>query len=363
MTLVGPYGGKLDNNGETIELQKPDPPQTVGTDAGLVPYVLVERVHFTDTAPWPTSPDGTGHSLKRIATSLYGNDPFNWTSGPPTPGAGDTSGAVNTPPVLAAIGSRAVDENALLTFTATATDADRPTQLLTFSLDAGQPEGASITPGGVFTWVPNEGQGPGVYSVTIRVTDSGVPVLSDAETISITVHEVNSAPLLNPIGNKIVNEGTLATFTATAVDADLPVQSLTYSLDPGAPAAAAINPSSGVFTWTPSTADGPGAYPVTVRVKDNGSPPAEDFETLTITVNDVAEAPRFLGITVFEDRSVHLVWAARSGKKYRVQYTANPTSSQWLDLGPDITATGPTAMAMDAMAANQQRFYRIQLVE
>jgi hypothetical protein len=364
MTLLGSYSGKLDNNGEAIELQKPDPPQTMGNDAGLVPYVLVERINYADTAPWPISPDGTGHSLKRIAPSLYGNDPFNWTGGPPTPGAADTSGAINTPPVLATIGNRAVDENALLTFTATATDADAPAQVLTFSLDAGRPEGASITPAGVFTWVPTEGQGPGAYFVTIRVTDSGVPVLSDAETISITVREVNSAPVLNPIGNKIVNESTLVTFTATAVDTDDPVQTLTYSLDPGAPATAVINPSSGVFTWTPSVSDGPGVYPVTVRVRDNGSPPAEDFETLTITVNEVVvEAPRFVGLTVSEDRTVHLVWQTIVGKKYRVQHTTDPASGPWLDLGADITATGPTAMATDAMGTNQQRFYRVRLVE
>jgi hypothetical protein len=363
MTLLGPYGGKLDNNGEAIELQKPDPPETLGGELGHVPYVLVERINYTDRAPWPTSPDGTGHSLKRIAPSLYGNDPFNWTGGPPTPGAADTSGSINTPPVLGAIGNRTVNENAPLSFTATATDADMPAQMLTFSLDAGGPAGASITPGGVFTWVPTEGQGPGVYSITIRVTDSGVPILSDAETISVTVRELNAAPVLNPIGNKIVDETTLVTFTASAVDVDDPPQSLTYSLDPGAPATAVINPSTGVFTWTPSAADGPGVYPVTVRVRDDGSPPAEDSETITITVNDVAvTAPRFLSVTVSVDRNVHLLWEVQAGKKYRVQYTTDPASGNWLDLGPDITATGPTAMATDAIGANRQRFYRVRLV-
>ena len=42
------------------------------------------------------------------------------------------------------------------------------------------------------------------------------------------------APVLAAIGNKTVNEGSLLTFTATATDADLPANTLTFSLDAGA---------------------------------------------------------------------------------------------------------------------------------
>ncbi len=87
--VVGPYSGRLDNGGDTIELQKPDPPQTVpGPDFGLVPYILVDRVDYADTAPWPTSADGTGSSLHRKDVRLYGNDPVNWTAAAPDPGDG-----------------------------------------------------------------------------------------------------------------------------------------------------------------------------------------------------------------------------------------------------------------------------------
>jgi hypothetical protein len=85
-TIVGPYSGKLDNSSESVELVRPDPPQTSGPLAGLVPYVLADKVKYFDTAPWPTAPDGTGTSLTRIAASSYGNDPINWTSATPTPG-------------------------------------------------------------------------------------------------------------------------------------------------------------------------------------------------------------------------------------------------------------------------------------
>ena len=199
---------------------------------------------------------------------------------------------VNQAPVLAPIGSKSVDESTLLSFTATATDADLPSNTLTYSLDTGAPPGAGIDPAtGLFTWTPSEAQGPGVYPVTVRVTDDGAPPLDDYETIQITVNEVNQAPVLAPIGSKGVPEGTLLSFTATATDADLPPNTLTYSLDAGAPSGAGIDPSTGLFTWTPTEAQGPGVYPVTVRVTDNGGPPLDDYETIQITVAEVNLPP------------------------------------------------------------------------
>ena len=56
-TLIGPWSGHLDNAGESVELAAPDNPQTTGQDIGLVPYVLMDKVAYTDIAPWPTNAD------------------------------------------------------------------------------------------------------------------------------------------------------------------------------------------------------------------------------------------------------------------------------------------------------------------
>ncbi len=138
-----------------------------------------------------------------------------------------TVAEVNAAPVLAAIGNQTVDEGTALAFTATASDPDLPANTLTFSLDAGAPSGATIDPNtGAFTWTPTEGQGPGSYTLTVRVTDNGTPALSDFETITVTVAEVNAAPVLDAIGDQTVDEGTALTFTATASDPDLPANTL-----------------------------------------------------------------------------------------------------------------------------------------
>ena len=80
--ILGPWSGALDNAGETIELRKPAPPK--GTDT---PYILVEEVAYSNTAPWPTNADGLGSSLQRAMLSAYANDPTNWLAAPPTAGA------------------------------------------------------------------------------------------------------------------------------------------------------------------------------------------------------------------------------------------------------------------------------------
>jgi uncharacterized delta-60 repeat protein len=204
---------------------------------------------------------------------------------------------VNDPPELATIGNKSVDEGSLLTFTPSASDADVPANTLTFSLDAGAPSGASIDANsGVFTWTPSEAQGPGAFNITVRVTDNGTPNLNDFETIEVSVSEVNAAPILASIGNQSVNEGSLLTFTAGVSDADVPANTLTFSLDAGAPSGASIDANSGVFTWTPSEAQGPGTFNITVRVTDNGTPNLNDFETIEVTVGEVNAAPVLAGI-------------------------------------------------------------------
>lgn len=93
---------------------------------------------------------------------------------------------LNTPPTLDPIPDMTVDELALATFTATASDPDVG-QTLTFSL-SGAPDGASIDPStGVFSWTPIEDQGPGVYTFDVIVSDG---FATDSQTVTITVNEV-----------------------------------------------------------------------------------------------------------------------------------------------------------------------------
>jgi hypothetical protein len=94
--VLGPFEGRLDNSSESVELARPDVPIVTGPDAGVVPYILVDKVKYFDASPWPTAPDGSGQSLTRVTAANYGNDPINWTAANPTPGpqgvSNDTDG-------------------------------------------------------------------------------------------------------------------------------------------------------------------------------------------------------------------------------------------------------------------------------
>lgn len=183
----------------------------------------------------------------------------------------------NRNPRIQEIGSKSINEETILSFNVIATDPD-PGQIVTFSLGSGAPAGVQISSSGAFFWRPSEAQGPGTYRVTIIAMDNGNPARSHSEIVSITVHEVNRAPVLATIGNRTVVAGERLTFPIRATDADLPAQLLNYSVSVNLTGASV---AGGTFSWTPASA---GTFPATIRVRDNGLPAAEDSETFTITV-------------------------------------------------------------------------------
>jgi len=181
----------------------------------------------------------------------------------------------NHTPVLQAIGNKSVDENVLLTFTLTAMDEDAG-DTISYSVQ-NLPSGATFS-SQTFSWTPNYDQA-GSYQVTFRATDGKT---RDFETITITVNNVNRAPVLGPIANQSVNETALLSFSVSATDAD--GQAITYSVS-GLPAGAVF--ASQTFTWTPSY-DQAGTYSITFTAGDGQ---AQDSETVTITVINVNRTP------------------------------------------------------------------------
>jgi hypothetical protein len=83
-SIVGPYTGKLDNVGERIELLRPVSSQDSGAATA---WISIDPVRYSSDFPWPTDADGTGRSLQRLSSSLYGDDPANWQAALPTPAA------------------------------------------------------------------------------------------------------------------------------------------------------------------------------------------------------------------------------------------------------------------------------------
>jgi hypothetical protein len=105
VSIVGPYQGRLDNDGGTIRIYRPD-----AAEGGETPYVLVDEVQYRDQSPWDALADGTGASLQRRNLNQYGNDPINWLAAAPSAGASSAGGSapviVTQPSDLSAIASQ-----------------------------------------------------------------------------------------------------------------------------------------------------------------------------------------------------------------------------------------------------------------
>ena len=94
----------------------------------------------------------------------------------------------------------------------------------------------------------------------------------------------NTAPVIQPIPNQTNYANQLISVQVMATDAEAPQQTLTYTLDPGAPVGTVLDPVTGLFTWTPLSAQAPGSYPITVRVTDNGPVAMSSTATFQVTV-------------------------------------------------------------------------------
>jgi hypothetical protein len=95
--------------------------------------------------------------------------------------------SVNQPPVLAPISSQSLRAGQVLTLTNSATDPDIPAQTLSYNLLAA-PAGAAVsTNTGLFTWRPALAQSPSTQTVTLVVSDSGLPVMSATQSFRVIV--------------------------------------------------------------------------------------------------------------------------------------------------------------------------------
>jgi VCBS repeat-containing protein len=198
-----------------------------------------------------------------------------------------TVNPINDAPVLGLIEEQTVNELTELTFSASATDVDTPINDLIFSLDSA-PTGAMIDPDtGVFSWTPGEDQ-DGSHMFEVVVSDG---FLADSQLVTINVDEVNTAPVLDMIGDQNVDGSGTVTFTATATDtdlvsADMVPNNLTFSLAGVVPTGAMIDAVSGEFSWTPGPDQG-GPHTFDVVVTDDGLPNLSDSETITVTVGKI----------------------------------------------------------------------------
>ena len=232
--------------------------------------------------------DGTLTDTQAIAVTVTNvNEMPTITSN----GAGDT----------AAI---SIAENTMAVTTVTASDPDANTTL-TYSISGGADAALfsinSTT--GALTFIaapdfenPTDTGKDNVYDVIVKASDGS---LSDTQAIAVTVTDANDAPMITSNGggasaafNAAENQTAVTTVTATDQDKD----TLSFSIVGGLDAALfSIDPSSGVLTFknardfeNPTDNGKDNVYNVTVQASDGT---LTDTQAITVTVNDVNEAP------------------------------------------------------------------------
>ncbi|MBX7165575.1 MAG: putative Ig domain-containing protein [Pirellulales bacterium] len=94
---------------------------------------------------------------------------------------------------------------------------------------------------------------------------------------------INDSPVLDPISPYTfeINPGQTVSFTAHATDPQS--ESITYSLGPGAPASASINPTTGAFTYTPVASD-PSNVAITIIATDGGPQISTDSQAVFVGI-------------------------------------------------------------------------------
>src|SRR5437773_1720619 len=151
----------------------------------------------------------------------------------------------NSAPVLTVPTDQTVTELSTLTVTNTASDTDLPPKTLTLIL-LPAPAGVNLdSSSGVLSWTPTDAHSLHDALPILRVTDNGAPPSSDTRSFTVVVTEANSAPVLTVPTDQTIAELSTLTVTNTASDADLPANTLTFSLV-SAPAGVNLDPSSGV---------------------------------------------------------------------------------------------------------------------
>jgi len=160
----------------------------------------------------------------------------------------------------------------------------------------------------------------------------GSPVVPSAYVIPIELKSINDLT---------TNEETKLAFTAALVNSYRGNETLSFSLGNNFPTGASIDPKSGAFSWTPTESQGPGSYTFDIVVKAGK---AEDRETLTITVNEVADIPKVEPKPTPqpepepESNVPDFIDPKKGAQYYLDRYNDEPAYKKWFDTNfPDYT--------------------------
>ena len=260
--IYGPYSERLSNATMSVEFAN------LITVGSTPLFANADKVEYRDLAPWPTSPDGTGHSLQRSNAFVIGNTATNWTGATPTPGAVNqnvvsTLAITNASPLPGGVVSEPYSSSLQ------ATDGFAP--LVWTPAGGTLPPSVSLTSGGQLTGTPSTA---GSFTFTAQVTDARNFTRSKAFTVIIAATRPDiTTP--SPLSDTLTGAPLSQTLTASGGTPPFTWGLASGNLPPGVTLT-----STGSLSGLPST---PGTFNFTLQVNDSGGLSAT--QPLAITVN------------------------------------------------------------------------------
>jgi hypothetical protein len=332
-----------DGDGQPVSFAVTDPAH--GTLDTLAPAATCDAgVPSTCTASVVYTPDPDYNGLDSF--TFTATDPFAATSAPAT--VTITVTAVNDAPSFTKGADETVAEDAgaqTVSSWATAISAgpaNESGQTVGFTLTGNTnpglfSAGPVVSPTGTLTYTPAPNAN-GSTTVTLAIADNGGTAnggldTSPTQQFTITVTAVNDAPSFTKGADQTVLEDAGAQSVsswATAISAgpaDEAGQAVSFTLtDNTNPSLFASGPAiapDGTLTYTPA-ANANGSAIVTLKVVDDGAPPAESpTQQFTITVTAVNDAPGF-DLPASPDQSVVQDSGAQSVTGFATSISAGP---------------------------------------
>ena len=185
---------------------------------------------------------------------------------------------------------------------------------------------------------------------------SQVVVMSPATPGSAN-QSANSAPELESIADVYCYPGETVSFTAVASDAESAYQTLTFSLDSGAPAGATVS-ANGNFFWTVPAAFSPISIDATIRVTDDGNPVLSDTETFTL---NVCAVPAFESVLSLSGNALSFGFDTLEDHTYQLQYKDSLINPGWLPTGTAVFGDGAWMEWVAPTTNAPVRFYRLYI--
>lgn len=183
-----------------------------------------------------------------------------------------------------------------------------------------------------------DGQYRCLAGVSAITSDDKESVMSDIVTIRIPPPAPPHPPVLDPIGNKAINEGQLLQFIVTASD---PAGGVIYLSAQNLPSGASFSQKTDTFSWRP-TFQQSGVYNVIFTATDEEN--YSDSESVTIIVNDVPPPapPHDLVATTKSHSSIDIQWQHDDpASVYAFQmFRATDPNGSWTNLGTVLANAG-----------------------